>query len=164
MPITSNAKQIADKLARDLTPMIEPAMVGLATLAAGKLSHYPPATEANTPTIRRDSAGRRYIRWYQRGYGPKRQRLRDGAIIGKKTSQSLGRSWSVTPQPMGAIISNGSDYSAVVHRDPKSSKKPSQARFHGRRGWITDRESVRRVLLGGYLQKVLGNVISRIVQ
>lgn len=164
MPIDHNAKQIADKLARDLTPAIEPAMVGLATLAVGKMSNYPPATEANQPTERRDSRGRRYIRWYQRGYGPKRQRLRDGVVVGNKTSQSLGRSWSVTPAPLGAIIKNGSSYSAVVHRDPKSPKKPSQARFHGRRGWVTDRESVRRVLLGGYLQKVLGNVVSRIVQ
>lgn len=93
----------------------------------GKISTYPPATIANTAA---NPGGR----WYQRGYGPK-WNTRDG-VHGRKTSETLGRRWSIssTDGGMGATISNNASYVEYVHDDQK------QAGFHGARGWKTARQ------------------------
>jgi hypothetical protein len=154
-----NCREIADKLARDIDPTLSAAMMGFVELIRDKLARYPAASEANAPR-----AVRGRVVWYERGYGPRWVRKRDGSIGGTKTSETLGRSWSTTPQPLGAILASSASYCGAVHRDPTSSRRPKQARFHAARGWITDREAVSRVLKGQYLQKILGQVVARIVE
>jgi hypothetical protein len=48
----------------------------------------------------------------------------------------LGRSWQVEPQGAGAHLWSRASYSGYVHRDPQSSLRPVQAKFHAARGWV----------------------------
>lgn len=97
----------------------------------GIISKYPPATIANSP-------GNPTRRWYERGYGPKWKR-RDGSVGGRKTSETLGRKWTIGERAGGLqqVIGNNASYAIYVHSDA------DQARFHGRRGWKTDLEVIK---------------------
>ena len=100
--------------------------VGLKASAShvkGKIARYPPATIANSPG---NPAGR----WYERGYGPKWQ-TRAG-IHGRKTSETLGRRWTISEQDNGMtqVIGNNVSYGPYVQGE-------KQARFHQARGWKT---------------------------
>jgi len=124
--ITTTNPNAYEALVRALVPAIQAAAVGYLEAFRNELTPYPPASEANRPNARG--------RWYERGYGPKWTR-KDGSVGGRKTSQLLGRSWSVAPTGAGAHLWSRASYSAVVHRDPASGERPRQASFHGRRGW-----------------------------
>jgi hypothetical protein len=113
-------------LVRELLPAIQAAAVGYLEAFRNELTPYPPSSEANRPNARG--------RWYERGYGP-RWLIKGGGIGGRKTSELLGRSWSVAPTGTGAHLWSRASYSGYVHRDPTSSARPKQAAFHGRRGW-----------------------------
>lgn len=94
----------------------------------GKIAIYPPSSEANTPNQRR---------WYERGYGPKWMR-KDGSIGGKKTSQTLGRRWTMESQNAGLtqVVGNNATYAPYVQSAEK------QASFHAARGWKTDEQVI----------------------
>lgn len=96
----------------------------------GKINRYPPATEANQPRAYNTVSGGNT--WYERGYGSKRIR-RDGSIVGRKTSETLGRKWTVERRDQGltVVVGNNVSYSIYVHDADK------QAWFHARRGWKT---------------------------
>ena len=113
-------------LLRELLPAIQAAAVGYLEAFRNELTPYPPSSEANRPNARG--------RWYERGYGPRWLR-KDGSVGGRKTSQALGRSWSVAPTSTGAHLWSRATYSGALHRDPASPGRPRQAGFHGRRGW-----------------------------
>jgi hypothetical protein len=84
----------------------------------GKVNVYPPASEANRP---------RKGGWYERGYGP---RWYGG---GKKTSQTLGRKWTIGERDGGmtVIVGNNVSYGPFVQ------DRDVQAWFHKKRGWKT---------------------------
>jgi len=99
------------------------AVKAAAIFLRGKIAKYPPASEANSPGMRR---------WYQRGYGPK-WRTRDGAVHGRATSKKLGQSWTYKFENAGmrGIVGTLVDYAPFVQ------DRDEQARFHKWRGWIT---------------------------
>jgi hypothetical protein len=123
---TANLNAYSD-LVRELLPALQAAAVGYLEAFRNELTPYPSSSEANSPNARG--------RWYERGYGPKWTR-KDGSTGGRKTSQMLGRSWSVAPTGGGAHLWSRAGYSAIVHRDPASDLRPRQAGVHGRRGWV----------------------------
>ncbi|KKW13404.1 MAG: hypothetical protein UY48_C0001G0025 [Candidatus Gottesmanbacteria bacterium GW2011_GWB1_49_7] len=94
----------------------------------GKIARYPPSSIANSPGQRR---------WYERGYGP-RWRRRDNSIGGSKTSETLGRRWTIGERSSGfqQVIGNNVSYGPYVQSEEK------QARFHRARGWLTDEKVI----------------------
>lgn len=100
----------------------------------GIISQYPPATEANSSSMRR---------WYQRGYGP-RWRRKGGTIGGKKTSEALGRKWTQDSRNGGLaqVIGNNASYAPWVHAAEQVGSKGPQAKFHEHNGWKTDEQVI----------------------
>lgn len=94
----------------------------------GKVATYPAATIANQP-------GAYPKRWYERGYGSKYAR-KSGGVGGRKTSETLGRKWTIAQRNGGLtqVIGNNVSYGPYVQDEKK------QARFHGARGWKTTQE------------------------
>jgi len=115
--ITAKLKKLEDMKA------IVPALRAGALHVKGKIATYPPSSEANTPNQRR---------WYERGYGSKWMRA-DGSIGGRKTSEMLGRKWTIGERNAGLtqVVGNNASYGPFVQ------DAESQAAFHGRRGWKT---------------------------
>lgn len=117
-----NLKRLVRKL-NDLEQLeaIKPALQAAALHVKGKIAVYPPASEANTPGQKR---------WYERGYGP---RWPGG---GRKTSEILGKRWSIKGRDNGLtqIVGNNASYAVYVQ------SKAHQAWFHAKRNWKTDRE------------------------
>jgi len=97
----------------------------------GKIKRYPPASEANMPRTRVTDGSVRYLPWYERGYG-----VRYPSGGGRPVSEQLGQRWTVRSigKGLGAVISNNASYAVFVHSEE------NQARFHGRRGWKTDKQ------------------------
>ena len=99
----------------------------------GKISKYPPSTTANSP-------GNPTGRWYERSYGPRWLRKRKGGIGGRKTSERLDTKWSTKSLNSGLtqVIGNNASYAEFVH------DAEEQAKIHGQRGWLTDKEVLDR--------------------
>ena len=115
-----------DKL-EDLTP-VKAGLRAAALHVKGKIAVYPPESEANMP---RTIAGtNRVLSWYERGYGT---RYIGGG--GRKTSETLGRKWTIKALNGGLtqIVGNNVSYSVFVQGE-------RQAAFHKRRGWKTTDE------------------------
>ena len=95
-----------------------------------KVAEYPPSSEANAP-------GPYPAKWYERGYGPK-WALKGGGIHGRKTSQTLGRRWSIEMRDAGltAAIVNHVAYGPYVQ------DRTTQRWFHKARGWKTIQDAV----------------------
>ena len=100
------------------------AMKAAALHIKGKINIYPPATEANSPSNPKG-------RWYERGYGPKWNTL--SGVHGRKTSQTLGKKWTIGQADGGLtqIVGNNVTYGPFV-QDPEK-----QAKFHKLHGWKT---------------------------
>ena len=143
-----------ERLERKLSPQVYESAVkgGLMAIRAevqDKLAPYPSSTEANRPA----GPG---SRWYERGYGP-RWMLASGRVVGKKTSETLGRRWSIRDVPgrlMVALV-NIASYAPFVHSEEK------QALFHKRRGWMTDKGAVAYVKRSGVVDKILRDVFRK---
>ena len=71
-------------------------------------------------------------RWYVRGTGQFWARV-DGSIGSRKTSETLGRKWTVQTRDGGmtAIVGNNVSYGPFVQDEDR------QTSFHKRRGWKT---------------------------
>jgi len=120
--LTAKLKKLEDLQA------IAPALRAGALHVKGKIATYPPSSEANTPNQRR---------WYERGYGSKWMRA-DGSIGGKKTSENLGRKWTIGERNAGLtqVVGNNVSYGPFVQ------DAESQAAFHKARGWKTVQDVV----------------------
>ena len=96
----------------------------------GKIAVYAPSSSANSPS---NPSGR----WYQRGYGS-RWRRKDGTVGGSKTSETLGRRWTVGERNGGLtqVVGNNVSYGPYVQSAEK------QAGFHKARGWKTDEQVI----------------------
>ena len=96
----------------------------------GTIKEYAPKSEANV--------AKSHGRWYERGWGSRYKRL-DGAVTGKKTSETLGRKWTTASRAGGLqqMIGNNASYAEFVHDEEK------QAKIHGDRGWKTDEQVLR---------------------
>jgi hypothetical protein len=91
---------------------------------------YPPETAANAS---QNPSGR----WYERGYGP-RWRRKDDSWGGRQTSETLSKKWAISERAGGLqqVIGNNASYAPYVH------DADEQAKFHGDRGWKTDKEVI----------------------
>jgi hypothetical protein len=131
-------------LIRALSVELEPALSTLtkavALEAQDRIAPYPPATEANSPS---NASGR----WYERDYGPKWRR-KDGSIEGRKTSEMLGKRWTIADAPQQSTLTNTASYSNVVH------SAEDQAKFHGARGWRTDKDVAQELESDGTAQRM----------
>jgi len=125
-----------DKAIAKLVKAGKPKVLSAALKAAGlhvkgKVAVYPAATEANSP-------GNPTGKWYERGYGPRWIRKRAGGIGGSKTSETLGRKWTVDqPDSFSVVIGNNVSYGPYV-QDPEK-----QASFHAAHGWKTTEQVVK---------------------
>jgi len=108
---------------------------------------YPAASIANSPQARR---------WYERGYGPRWYRA-DGSTGGSKTSETLGRRWTISANSQRAIVGNNASYARAV----QSAKE--QAPYHGQRGWRTDEETLKemRPKIVEKLRRAIDRILSR---
>lgn len=144
----SGDEALVRKLLQDLAPALSAGAQGVAEALRNELTPYPPASAAN-------QSGQR--RWYQRGYGPRWTR-RDGSVGGAKTSQQLNRSWAVLPNGTTARLIGRAAYSGVVHR------KEDQARFHARRGWHTDEDSIKALRRKQVIERVFRAVLRKLLE
>ena len=129
-----------------------------------RVAKYPGPTGANAP-------GRRPS-WYERGWGtkwpsnPKRrwspERLErnvqyGGSWAGVKDSETLNRSWNVGRRGWGSYVGSKASYAPVVHN------YEGQAKFHGARGWKTDKQAVDEVSRSGVMDRIVNQAVKRIV-
>ncbi len=134
-------------LGTNIQPALKAATKAIAVELQGKIAPYPPATEANSPS---NPLGR----WYERGYGPKRQR-KDGTVTGRQTSQLLNRRWAIrVAGGIGHSLGNAATYAKFVHG------ANDQARFHGRRGWVTDRAAIEKLIASGVVRRIVRQAIT----
>ena len=103
---------------------VKHAMRAAALHVKGKIAEYPPESDANR-------AGR-IPSWYERGWGTK-WNLAGGGTGGVKTSETLGRRWTIGQRNNGLtqIIGNNASYGPAVQDER------NQAAFHKQRGWKT---------------------------
>lgn len=115
----------------------------------GKIAQYPPSSEANTP-------GPYPKRWYERGYGPRWAR-KSGGIGGRRTSETLGRKWTISTRNSGltAIVGNNVSYGPFVQ------SRSRQTAFHARRGWQTVEDVAERE--SGLVERYIRQEIERIL-
>lgn len=75
-------------------------------------------------------------RWYERGYGTRWYSR--GKLQGRRTSQTLGRRWTISERNQGftQVVGNNASYGPFVHSHER------QAWFHRRRGWKTDEQVI----------------------
>ena len=131
------------KLGTDFKPVLRGATKAIAGAIEGEIAPYPPKTIANSPS---------QPRWYERGYGPRWH----GGTGGRKTSQNLGRSWGIKSKgSIGAVLGSRATYSPYVHSHEK------QAKFHGARGWVTDKEAVEKVVNRGDVEKIMRQAVRK---
>ena len=132
----------------DTTRALRAATKGIAGQIEHEIKPYPPSSRANRP-------GGPGSRWYERGYGPRWRRV-DGSIGGRRTSETLGRRWSISGWGrIGAVLRNIASYAVYVHEQGK------QAAIHHLRGWVTDEEAVKEVLASGKAGRILEAAIRR---
>lgn len=117
-----------DKLLRKLNNLasLRAAKRGLKAAALhikGKIAKYPPSTEANIPM---------QPRWYERGYGSKWMTAK-GLVHGSKTSETLGRRWTISERNAGLtqIVGNNVSYGPYVQ------DRDLQAKIHELNNWPT---------------------------
>uniref|UniRef100_A0A6M3J4M5 Tail protein n=1 Tax=viral metagenome TaxID=1070528 RepID=A0A6M3J4M5_9ZZZZ len=140
------------RLKRALDVRMSPVLSGI-TMAViaeieNKLTPYPPSSEANRP-------GGPGSRWYERGYGSRWLTMR-GQMRGRKTSQMLGRKWQKQRRGrIGAVLGSPVTYAPYVHHDER------QARFHGQRGWVTDKKAVEYVVRSGKVDRIVRQAMTR---
>jgi len=79
-------------------------------------------------------------RWYERGYGP-RWRRKDGSLGGRRTSETLGRRWSIKYRRGGlqGIVANNASYAHYVQSAAYQTKQ------HKRTGWTRDAQVVTKL-------------------
>ena len=152
----SGLKELSRALGADIQKAARIAGFAAAQQIKQAVAPYPGRTEANQPKQWQSSAGGRRVRntWYERTYGPRWVR-KDGSIRGRKTSEMLGNSWAVKRHRLGGEVGNKASYSPAVHHYKE------QAKFHGRRGWVTDKQAVARVQKSGIVDRIVKRAIDR---
>lgn len=133
---------LARRLKGNIDEALRPAYVAIGELVRGEVAPYPPALPPSEPS------------WYERGYGGKYRR-RDGRVTGRKTSEMLGRRWSVTARGRGAVVENSASYAPFVHSAER------QNRILGARGWVTDRQAIDRVVRSGAWERMVTTAVNK---
>lgn len=151
MPVIIKIEGI-DNLIKKLGPLeglrcIKPPIKASALHIKGKVDQYPAASEANTPGDH----------WYERGYGSRWQR-KDGSFGGKRSSETLGRKWTIAEVNggLGAIIGNNVSYGPFVQDEDK------QASFHGARDWPTIQKVTKDE--ADYVTRIIKDAVDAILE
>jgi hypothetical protein len=122
---------IVRQLGADVAPALSAASMGIAAEVQDRIAPYPAP-----PTNSR----------YLRGYG-----MRGG----KKTSETLGRRWSIQAGYAAVVLRNVASYARYVH-DSKL-----QARIHQNR-WTTDVEATQQVERDGTVERIVGAALRKL--
>ena len=126
----------------DISPAMRTATKGIAGAIHDKLSPYPPATIANSPSNPMD-------RWYKRLSGP-RWRTKKGEIHGRDTSEQLIHSWAIEPVgTAGTKLGSSASYAPYVHAAEKQSSAMKRI------GWKTDDWAIRQVVDSGKAKDIV---------
>jgi hypothetical protein len=132
-------------LSTSLDPAFRAMTTGVAAELQDVLAPYPPAPTPGNP-------------WYERGYGTKYRR-RDGRITGRKTSESLGRSWSIASRSARvAVLMNKASYGAWVH------DSESQTSRHERTGWQTEETAADALHRSGAIEEIAEAAIRKVLK
>jgi hypothetical protein len=125
----ADIERVARKL--DLLPAFSAGIGAAALHVKSVIAVSPPATDANRP-------GPYPKHWYIRGTGSF-WTLKGGGIHSKKTSETLGRKWTIATRNNGltAVLGNNVSYAPFLH------DAPSAAKWALRRGWLTVQEVAR---------------------
>ena len=118
-----------------------------AQLIEGKISKYPPSSEANVPPISGPGS------WYERGAGTWYRNV-GGKVKLSRTSKDLQHSWNVrrtTGRALGWIVGSNVSYGRFVQSNA------DQAHFHRKRKWRTI-ETIARAYSKQVLELVKRNV------
>ncbi|MCZ2459158.1 MAG: hypothetical protein LC128_05990 [Chitinophagales bacterium] len=120
---TRELAKIAESL--DIMPAFKSGMYAAGIYLKGVISEYPSSSSANQP---KPYPGR----WYERGYGT-RYIKKSGGMGGKKTSETLGKRWTVKKSNAGMTVTvgNNTSYGKWVQGHN------TQAQFHKVRNWKT---------------------------
>lgn len=127
---TRELAKIAESL--DIMPAFKSGMYAAGIYLKGVISEYPASSVANQS---KPYPGR----WYQRGYGT-RYIKKSGGMGGKKTSETLGKRWTVKKSNAGMTVTvgNNTSYGKWVQGHTK------QTKFHNARGWLTTGDVVEK--------------------
>ena len=170
---------IPPELTRALGAKLEPELRKLTKALADELksflSPYPAPTVANEPHLVFDKRGYASVRWYERGYGPRwliNDKSRGGrrakatakargfsgfGVGGRKTSEELGRNWTVSRYgDTGALLSNKVSYAHWVH------SADDQAWMHKRTGWQTDQQAIDRLNVSGDIDAMINGMLKKV--
>lgn len=141
--VTGLAK-LAERL--NVVPGLKAGILAAADYAKGKIAIYPAKTEANRPG-RVDAHGRE-LGYYERGMGWHSPSGRQ-----YKTSETLGRSWSVETKNQGytGVVGTKASYAPYVQ------DRDRQAWFHGLRGWKTVQDFAEKEI--GKLKQIIKSSI-----
>ena len=163
MTVTFQIKGLKE-LERALRADMQKAARVAGTAVAGQIKQvlvqYPPKSEANRPRTFQEfsiASHKRSNRWYERGFGPRWAR-KDGSVGGSPSSESLDRSWAVKRKDWGGMVGSRASYSPAVHSHKE------QAKFHGRRGWKTDKQAVADVQRSGIVDRIVKQTVDKIVK
>lgn len=114
-----------------------------------QLEIYPPPNAGNAPkTYQRG----RWNTWYERGYGTKWVTSR-GEVRGRRTSQNLGKQWTLTASGLTATISNSVSYAGWVHKTGK------QTGFHAAHGWMTEINAAMKAINSAEAQSAMNKIV-----
>lgn len=149
--------ELQRKLGADFRPAMRGATRAIAAEVQGVIAPYPKESEANKARAFGSafsiSTRKAANRWYERGYGPRWAR-KDGGVGGTKSSETLGRRWGIKRSGrIGAVLGNIASYAPFVHSDEK------QAKFHGRRGWVTDKDAIKKVEQAGTIKRIVSDAV-----
>ena len=115
--------RIAEKL--NVMPAFKDGMFAAGVYLKGVISEYPSSSSANQP---KPYPGK----WYERGFGT-RYITKTGIMRGKRTSQTLGKRWSVKKSNAGMTVTVGNNASYAKWVQGAN----TQAKFHKARNWKT---------------------------
>jgi hypothetical protein len=99
----------------------------------GKIARYPASTAANSPKSFQSKGNNN---WYVRGWGGK-WAIKGGGWHGRRSSEGLGRKWTVTFRNSGLTVVVGNNVSYGPYVQGSIEDNPGQARALGRIGWQT---------------------------
>ena len=158
-------KDLERALGGDIQKAARIAGVAVTSQVKQAIAPYPAAGAGNRPNGA----------WYERGFGPKwhstpgrrwpdygratkRNVVYGGGWAGVKTSETLSKSWGVKRHRLGGEVGSKATYAPVVHHYKE------QAKFHGRRGWVTDKAAVAKVQKSGVVDKIVKRAVDRILK
>ena len=170
----TGVERLARALGGDMRPPLRSITFAVAQRVKARVAKYPPTSEANRP--RSSIRTGRTLGWYVRGWGPRwwstrgkrwkdfdpprptKRDVRYGSYWGGvRTSETLNRSWAVGRRGNGAFVGSRASYAPEVHH------YADQANFHGRRGWVTDKEAVNQVIRSGEVDRIAKQAIDRVM-